>query len=270
MFQLTIKNQNISESFDSRDKLIMRLETENKRVTTEKLEAICQIVQTNKDGEVIDKIGLDLPLLHQGLDEALLNFGKGKSRLPNPIPQKKVKEVKEATKPTNEEIKPEQQEQLEVQVPKRKTSFLSLVSVLICLSALCLSMMTFLSTQKQAQEIASFKTAQKAPSKPKGDDVGARDVFCRYFLPNYYSGKNSQLSDFIASTAKIDSQEGILQSVLLESHKTKDGQMILTYVIALKEKEEVIKKRISLSVKKQANSHYGYVVTKSPKTSQYP
>ncbi|WP_375708945.1 hypothetical protein PJ261_02230 [Streptococcus dysgalactiae] len=268
MFQLTIKNQNITEHFESRDNLMIRLETENKKCKTESLEAICQLIQTNKDGEVVDKMTLDLPLLDQGLDEVLLGFGKSKPRIPKPINPKKAKDTKnemkvkvdEATVPTTEAV---------TRKVKRKSSLMPFMILLLSLTALVLSLLNYVNVQKQVQQIITLEKNQVS-YKPQEDDMGARDVFCRYFLPNYYSGQKGRLDNFIDSNTKINSQEGVLQSVLLESHKSNNGQMTLTYVIALKEKEETFTKRISLSVKKQTNSHYGYVVTKTPKISQYP
>lgn len=98
------------------------------------------------------------------------------------------------------------------------------------------------------------------------------DVFCRYFLPSYYSGNKDNLTAFLSNgDAKYTvPKEGKLQSVMLEKmsyhSKTKDYQV--TYVLAVKQ-EETTSIRLSFTVKADKSSHYGFVVTQEPQESDY-
>ena len=98
------------------------------------------------------------------------------------------------------------------------------------------------------------------------------DVFCRYFLPSYYSGNKDNLTAFLSDgDAKYTvPKEGTLQSVMLEKmsyhSKTKDYQV--TYVLAVKQ-EETTSIRLSFTVKADKSSHYGFVVTQEPQESDY-
>lgn len=98
------------------------------------------------------------------------------------------------------------------------------------------------------------------------------DVFCRYFLPSYYSGNKDSLTAFLSDgDAKYTvPKEGTLQSVMLEkmSYHSKNKDYQVTYVLAVKQ-EETTSVRLSFTVKADKSSHYGFVVTQEPQESDY-
>lgn len=99
------------------------------------------------------------------------------------------------------------------------------------------------------------------------------DVFSRYFLPNYYSGKKENLVDFLSDgDAKYTvPKEGTLQSVILEklTYDSKTKQYNVSYVLSVKEGDTVSNIRLSFVVKASKGSKYGYIVTTEPKASNY-
>lgn len=99
------------------------------------------------------------------------------------------------------------------------------------------------------------------------------DVFSRYFLPNYYSGKKENLEEFLSDgDAKYTvPKEGTLQSVILEQltyePETKEYQP--TYVLSVKEGDKARSIRLSFTAKKSDSAKYGFVVTTEPKEADY-
>lgn len=99
------------------------------------------------------------------------------------------------------------------------------------------------------------------------------DVFSRYFLPNYYSGKKKNLKDFLSDgDAKYTvPKEGTLQSVILEklTYDSKTKEYTVTYVLSVKGGDRISNIRLRFSVKTSKSSKYGYVITTEPKESDY-
>ena len=99
------------------------------------------------------------------------------------------------------------------------------------------------------------------------------DVFCRYFLPSYYSGNRDSLTTFLSDgDAKYTvPKAGTLQSVILEkmSYHSKTNDYQVTYVLAVKQEETTASVRLSFTVKVDKGSHYGFVVTQEPQESDY-
>lgn len=99
------------------------------------------------------------------------------------------------------------------------------------------------------------------------------DLFSRYFLPNYYSGKKENLEEFLSDgDAKYTvPKEGTLQSVILEQltyePETKEYQP--TYVVSVKEGDKARSIRLSFTAKKSDSAKYGFVVTTEPKEADY-
>ncbi|WP_277290608.1 hypothetical protein [Streptococcus orisratti] len=99
------------------------------------------------------------------------------------------------------------------------------------------------------------------------------DVFSRYFLPNYYSGKKENLEEFLSDgDAKYTvPKEGTLQSVILEklTHDSETKEYKPTYVLSVKEGDKSTSIRLSFTVKQSDSAKYGYVVTAEPQETDY-
>lgn len=99
------------------------------------------------------------------------------------------------------------------------------------------------------------------------------DVFSRYFLPSYYSGKKEMLTEFLSNgDAKYTiPKEGTLHSVILEkmTYDSKSKEYQATYVLSVKKEEVTSNLRLQFTVKASDSAKYGFVVTTEPKESAY-
>ncbi|MFS6417006.1 hypothetical protein SVT81_01140 [Streptococcus agalactiae] len=268
MFQLNIKNQNLVKDFESKDNLINFLERENIKCLSEDLEAVCSLIHVDKNGEILETASIDLPIPPEGqkLDELLMAFGRVKKK---PSQPKRIQKNKDNDQ--QKQIREEKTSSID-KGRKKYSSGIQILSLVLAILSLLISAVTYTSTKSLSQNVKPVqKTEVVKNNAKKTDDIGKSDVFCRYFLPNYFSGKNSQLKNFISSKSEVEAKEGMLQSVLLEKTAEGGGQkQSLTYVIALKEKEEVKTERLTITIKKAPSSLYGFEVVNQPKESQFP
>ena len=99
------------------------------------------------------------------------------------------------------------------------------------------------------------------------------DVFSRYFLPSYYSGKKENLVDFLSEgDAKFTKpKEGILQSVILEklNYDSETQKYTVSYILSVKKGDKSSSVRLTFDVKSSDSSKYGFVVETEPKESNY-
>ena len=99
------------------------------------------------------------------------------------------------------------------------------------------------------------------------------DVFCRHFLPSYYSGKKENLVDFLSEgDAKFTKpKEGILQSVILEklNYDSETQKYTVSYILSVKKGDKSSSVRLTFDVKASDSSKYGFVVETEPKESNY-
>ena len=99
------------------------------------------------------------------------------------------------------------------------------------------------------------------------------DVFSRYFLPSYYSGKKENLVDFLSEgDAKFTKpKEGILQSVILEklNYDSETQRYTVSYILSVKRGDKSSSVRLTFDLKASDSSKYGFVVETEPKESNY-
>lgn len=99
------------------------------------------------------------------------------------------------------------------------------------------------------------------------------DVFSRYFLPSYYSGKKENLVDFLSEgDAKFTQpKEGILQSVILEklNYDSETQKYTVSYILSVKKGDKLSSVRLTFDVKASDSSKYGFVVETEPKETNY-
>ena len=181
------------------------------------------------------------------------------------LPQKQVSKMSES--PTQSIIKPNVKG-----VPLKKIyALLGLLGVL-AVGGIISSMMAFSQLSKQSEQVTYLYQELKG-TKYLIDKEHQIDVFSRHFLPNYYSGKKENLTDFLSDgDAKYTvPKEGILQSVILEklTYDSKTKEYTVTYVLSVKEGEKASSIRLSFSVETSKSSKYGYVITTEPKASEY-
>lgn len=272
MFQLNIKNQNLVKDFTSKDSLLNFLERENIKCQSEDLEAICSVTHADKNGEVLETISFDLPLFSgQKVDDLLLKFGQIKRKhSPVKVNLKRPSLPVEKQKTSSEEVLLSKKKSNDANSNRKKKPLVQLLLVGLTVLSVLLAGSSFMTSQMQAKKLVEIQQELQKNPKSTHQIQGESDVFCRYFLPNYFSGSDSQLKDFIASDKSIEAKEGQTQSVLLERTKYKGTNQVLTYVIALKEKEELKTKRLTITIKKVPSSHYGFEVIKQPTETPFP
>lgn len=287
MFRITNIHTRVQENFNNRDDVLSTINEKSVWSADRGEEIILLLEQLSDEGTVLDTSSVTLPL-QEIVEEALSNFGLKKEKKKFSLIQKKklgnspeeqeplLKKKQSLTMPVSAPEKVSLQEKnssLKNQDLTNKKVFYLPKLLMLCLTLLSLifSILSFSLVLNQAHKIettnySSVKTIQSFNKIESGES----DVFCRYFLPNYFSGNDSHLKDFISSN-NISVQEAILQSVLLEKVSQRENKrQALTYVIALKEKDEVRTKRLTIIVKKAPTSRYGFEVVKQPKETQYP
>lgn len=287
MFRITNIHTRVQENFNNRDDVLSAINEKSVWSADRGEEIILLLEQLSDEGTVLDTSSVTLPL-QEIVEEALSNFGLKKEKKKFSLIQKKklgnspeeqepmLKKKQSLTMPVSAPEKVSLQEKnssLKNQDLTNKKAFYLPKLLMLCLTLLSLifSILSFSLVLNQAHKIettnySSVKTIQSSNRIESGES----DVFCRYFLPNYFSRSDSHLKDFISSN-NFSVQEATLQSVLLEKvSKREDKKQALTYVIALKEKDEVRTKRLTIIVKKAPSSRYGFEVVKQPKETQYP
>ncbi|EGE55174.1 hypothetical protein [Streptococcus parauberis] len=287
MFRITNIQSRVQENFNNRDDVLSAINEKSVWSADRGEEIILLLEQLSDEGTVLDTSSVTLPL-QEIVEEALSNFGLKKEKKKFSLIQKKklgnspeeqeplLKKKQSLTMPVSAPEKVSLQEKkssLKNQDLTNKKVFYLPKLLMLCLTLLSLifSILSFSLVLNQAHKIettnySSVKTIQSFNKIESGES----DVFCRYFLPNYFSGNDSHLKDFISSN-NISVQEATLQSVLLEKVSQRENKrQALTYVIALKEKDEVRTKRLTIIVKKATTSRYGFEVVKQPKETQYP
>ncbi|MFC3928843.1 hypothetical protein ACVR05_04695 [Streptococcus caprae] len=166
--------------------------------------------------------------------------------------------------------------QVEVKAPKQKS--LKMIYLLVgllgalAIGGMVLSVLSHMQLAKQKEQVTYLYQELKSTQKLV-DEEHQIDVFSRYFLPNYYSGKKENLVDFLSDgDAKYTvPKEGTLQSVILEqlTYDLKMKEYTPTYVLSVKEGEKASSIRLSFTVKKSDSAKYGYIVMAEPKESAY-
>lgn len=291
MFRITNIHTRVQENFNNRDDVLSAINEKSVRSADRGEEIILLLEQLSDEGTVLDTSSVTLPL-QEIVEEALSNFGLKKEKkkfsliqkkkLENSLeeqkslPRKKQSLTRPLSAPENvslQENNSKKNSTSKNQALTKKESFSVSKLLILCLTLLSLvfSILSFSLVLNHAHKIeATNHSLVKTIQSSNRIESGESDVFCRYFLPNYFSGSDSHLKDFISSN-NFSVQEATLQSVLLEKvSKREDKKQALTYVIALKEKDEVRTKRLTIIVKKAPSSRYGFEVVKQPKETQYP
>lgn len=291
MFRITNIHTRVQENFNNRDDVLSAINEKSVWSADRGEEIILLLEQLSDEGTVLDTSSVTLPL-QEIVEEALSNFGLKKEKkkfsliqkkkLENSLeeqkslPRKKQSLTRPLSAPENvslQENNSKKNSTSKNQALTNKESFSVSKLLILCLTLLSLvfSILSFSLVLNHAHKIeATNHSLVKTIQSSNRIESGESDVFCRYFLPNYFSGSDSHLKDFISSN-NFSVQEATLQSVLLEKvSKREDKKQALTYVIALKEKDEVRTKRLTIIVKKAPSSRYGFEVVKQPKETQYP
>ncbi|MDU7195277.1 MAG: hypothetical protein E6279_05620 [Streptococcus sp.] len=177
---------------------------------------------------------------------------------------------------------PNARDQTDVAAPvsqKRSTSlkkfylFLGVLGVLSVINIICV-FFAFAQLSNQSEKV-NFLYQEQKNTQLIISTKNEVDVFSRYFLPSYYSGKKENLVDFLSEgDAKFTKpKEGILQSVILEklNYDSETQRYTVSYIlsVSVKRGDKSSSVRLTFDVKSSDSSKYGFVVETEPKESNY-
>lgn len=160
--------------------------------------------------------------------------------------------------------------------PKEKQNSTGFIWKVAAIGALGLSIGTLallpaqiaISNQKLTNQIKQLeKRLADEESQGQVEAVG------RFFVANYYSGNQENISDFLSKKMKsegVEVKSEQLQSTIYEKQKVTKDTISVTFVITTKGSDESIKtSRLTLPFKIDKKSVYGYVLDGQPKTSKF-
>ena len=158
---------------------------------------------------------------------------------------------------------------------KRSTSlkkfYLGVLGVLSVINIVCV-FFAFAQLSNQSEKV-NFLYQEQKNTQLIISTKNEVDVFSRYFLPSYYSGKKENLVDFLSEgDAKFTKpKEGILQSVILEklNYDSETQKYTVSYILSVKKLDKSSSVRLTFDVKASDSSKYGFVVETEPKESNY-
>lgn len=158
---------------------------------------------------------------------------------------------------------------------KRSTSlkkfYLGVLGVLSVINIVCV-FFAFAQLSNQSEKV-NFLYQEQKNTQLIISTKNEVDVFSRYFLPSYYSGKKENLVDFLSEgDAKFTKpKEGILQSVILEklNYDSETQKYTVSYILSVKKLDKSSSVRLIFDVKASDSSKYGFVVETEPKESNY-
>lgn len=149
--------------------------------------------------------------------------------------------------------------------------FLGVLGVLSVINIICV-FFTFAQLSNQSEKV-NFLYQEQKNTQLIISTKNEVDVFSRYFLPSYYSGKKENLVDFLSEgDAKFTKpKEGILQSVILEklNYDSETQKYTVSYILSVKKGDKSSSIRLTFDVKTSDSSKYGFVVETEPKESNY-
>lgn len=166
---------------------------------------------------------------------------------------------------------PNARDQTDVAAPVSQKRFLGVLGVLSVINIICV-FFAFAQLSNQSEKV-NFLYQEQKNTQLIISTKNEVDVFSRYFLPSYYSGKKENLVDFLSEgDAKFTKpKEGILQSVILEklNYDSETQRYTVSYILSVKRGDKSSSVRLTFDVKASDSSKYGFVVETEPKESNY-
>lgn len=276
MYRLTNLTMDKTTTYKHKDLVYQALERENAKVKHQEAEGVLVIEELDKKGVVVFQEDVYLPF--EGIADSL--FLQKSTPTPQPKPKRGF------SKKSSDDVKDQSTTLREEQAPREpvsdtinqsdmslKSSFLvtfkKIIFILSILISVGLSGIAITLAIHQTQNVHQL-TKQVSQMKHIQRETLKLDVFMRYFLPNYYSEKG-QLEPFLSPNLMLKPQSGQLQSVILEAVTSEAKNTYqLTYVLAIKNSDQLSKERFVVTVKADTSARYGYQVIKAPKALSYP
>ena len=305
MFRLTNIQTRQQETYANRDELLANVNEKSVWAEDRRESFMLFLEQVAEDGSILDTMNLMLPL-QAIVEEALAGFGlkrekKGFSLLQRnksqtvPFQEEPKKELKqEPTKPIsappssnnpfqvpqepaktiqpNISVEPQKVEQQ----PKEKQKSIGFIWKIVAIGALGLSIGALaispaqiaISNQKLTRQINQLeKRIADEEAQGQVEAVG------RFFIANYYSGNQENITNFLSKKMKsegVEVKSEQLQSTIYEKQKVTKDTISVTFVVTTKGADDSIKtSRLTLPFKIDKKSVYGYALDGQPKTSKF-
>ena len=305
MFRLTNIQTRQQETYTNRDELLANVNEKSVWAEDRRESFMLFLEQVAEDGSILDTMNLMLPL-QAIVEEALAGFGlkrekKGFSLLQRnksqtasfqEEPKKELKQ--EPTKPisappsnnnpfqvpqepakTIQPTIPVGPQKVELQ-PKGKQKSTGFIWKIAAIGALGLSIGTLALLPAQAAISNQKLTSQiKQLEKRLADEEsqGQVEAVGRFFIANYYSGNQENITNFLSKKMKsegVEVKSEQLQSTIYEKQKVTKDTISVTFVVTTKGADDSIKtSRLTLPFKIDKKSVYGYVLDGQPKTSKF-
>lgn len=307
MFKITNIQTRQVETCAHRDELLAIVNEQSVWAEDRNETLILQLEQLAEDGSILDSARLILPL-ESIVEEALATFGLKKAKkgigllartkvqgAVSPIEQDEgveeearpvnmaVEEAKEAPhtasiNPVDEKPqsppKPSQKVpqalQKKVQKEKKPTpSGIGFVWKLLLIGLLITVIGMGTLVYHQVSTIASLSDRIALE-----ETQGKVEVVGRFFIANYYTGNNENLSAFLSEKLQAEGVEAKkgeqIQSTIYESIAESKGVLSVTFVITTSGEGGAIKTtRLTLPFKKSEQSVYGYLLVGQPEFSSF-
>ncbi|WP_024402102.1 hypothetical protein [Streptococcus suis] len=260
MFRLSIPQASYTGEFENKDALIARMEQEQTKCAREGLSATCLLTHKTEQGEILDTLEVRLPLPeNQLIDEVVMTFGNHKPTK-QPLLSKKL--------PFTQKSHTEDEQATPTQTVKSSRN--PLLCMMLALSLAGVGLGGFAYARIQSQETTLTQLAERLKEEQRLTVMSRKlDVFCRYFIPHYFSGNTSSLENF-RTGGDWSAQTGTVQSVILESIKTTKTGYQMGYVINVNREGSVSRELLQLDIINDEKGTFGFSVDKAPKLSDYP
>ena len=300
MFRLTNIQTRQQETYANRDELLANVNEKSVWAEDRRESFMLFLEQVAEDGSILDTMNLMLPL-QAIVEEALAGFGlnrekKGFSLLQRnksqtvPFQEEPKKELKqEPTKPISappsnnnpfqvpqepaktiqptipvEPQKVEQQPKVNNKkiAPQPKEKQKSIGALAISPAQIAISNQKLTRQINQLEKRLADEEAQ-----------GQVEAVGRFFIANYYSGNQENITNFLSKKMKsegVEVKSEQLQSTIYEKQKVTKDIISVTFVVTTKGADDSIKtSRLTLPFKIDKKSVYGYVLDGQPKTSKF-
>lgn len=175
--------------------------------------------------------------------------------------------VEQQLKVNNKKIDPQ---------PKEKQKSIGFIWKIVAIGALGLSIGALaispaqiaISNQKLTRQINQLE--QRLADE---EAQGQVEAVGRFFIANYYSGNQENITNFLSKKMKsegVEVKSEQLQSTIYEKQKVTKDTISVTFVVTTKGADDSIKtSRLTLPFKIDKKSVYGYVLDGQPKTSKF-
>ncbi len=197
---------------------------------------------------------------------------------PFQVPQEPAKTIQPTipVEPQKVELQPKANNKKIAPQPKGKQKSTGFIWKIAAIGALGLSIGTLALLPAQAAISNQKLTSQiKQLEKRLADEEsqGQVEAVGRFFIANYYSGNQENITNFLSKKMKsegVEVKSEQLQSTIYEKQKVTKDTISVTFVVTTKGADDSIKtSRLTLPFKIDKKSVYGYVLDGQPKTSKF-